>query len=438
MKALEAVIDFLNDELGIDPGIVLVAFFLVVFLIGATVVNGGQLEYSEILALIIFTSPLWLPLALIPMLYGNWIEYVQVKEIMGKEYALLEIRLPEEIKRTPLAMETVLNVMYHTGEPSDWYAGLIKGESRPQYSLEIASFEGNVRFFIRCRAKQKEMIKSQIYSQYPTVEIIEVDDYAARIQYDENTMELFGLEQKLGKPDPYPIKTYVDWGLDKPGLKDEETVDPINSIIEFMGSLGKGEYCFLQIIIRSHISDKVWGEKMKPDWQKVAEKEVQDLIDKLKSENDGYVVYRPPHEGEKEVMEAIERNVRKKPFDTGIRVIYFGYKDGGFNGDRRAAIPTMFRTFQSHTLNNLKPVFRTVFNWKFQNPFGLRAQARKREIFQAYRWRSYFIPPYPRPYFVLSSEELATLYHFPTGATTTPSLQRTPTRRGEAPSNLPH
>jgi len=436
---MKKFLKFFDDELGIDPGLTLLSFFFIVVALGVSIVNGGQLDLFELFRIMALLSPIWLPIALAAILRRKWLEYVQVKQNMNTEYVLLEIRLPEEITRTPLAMETVVNVMYHTGTPQDWYDGLFKGITRPQFSLEIASFEGDVRFFMRTPKKLKEMLKAQIYSQYPTVEVHEVEDYAEKIQYDEKTMNIWVIEQKLAKADPYPIKTYVDWGLDREGLKEEEKVDPINSILEFMGSLGKGEYLFFQIIVRSHIGEKVWGEKKRPEWQEIAQKEVDKIIEKLKREGgtSEFAMYRPPTEGEKELMEALNRNVRKKPFDTGIRILYFGYKDGGYKSERHSAVPTMMRTFQSHTLNNLKPVFRNSFNWWLANPFGIRKRMREREAFQAYRWRSYFLPPYERPYFVLSSEELATIYHFPGRVTTTPTLQREPSRKAQAPPNLP-
>jgi hypothetical protein len=52
---------------------------------------------------------------------------------------------------------------------------------------------------------------------------------------------MFGVEYKLAKANPYPIKTYKDFGLDKPGLKPEEIVDPISHILEVMGNIGEGE-----------------------------------------------------------------------------------------------------------------------------------------------------------------------------------------------------
>jgi hypothetical protein len=38
---------------------------------------------------------------------------------------------------------------------------------------------------------------------------------------------------------------------------------------------------------------------------------------------------------------------------------------------------------------------------------------------------------------VLSTEELATLYHFPGAIAATPSINRIPSKKSEAPANLP-
>ena len=392
--------------------------------------------FLKILRTLWDTAYIWLPIVLIVTFGELWLRYIRLRQRINTPHTLLEIRFPLDIKRSPLAMETILNVMYHTGEPGTWWDNLIEGRYRPEFSLELASLEGEVHFYMRCRSKFKTQLESQIYSQYPNVEVVEVEDYAAKIQYDEHTMKLFGLEQKLEKLDAYPIKTYVDFGLDRE-QEEEYQVDPMNSIVEFMGSLGKGEYCFLQIIVRSHVPEKkVSGEKGLQDWQYGARKEVDRL---LRRDPKTHV---PLHQGdtfsdeEKRIADAIIRNIGKKPFDTGIRVIYFGPNEY-YNKDRHSSLPTMFRSFQSHTLNNLKPVFRTQFDWWYQNPFGWRAAERKREIYSAYRWRSWFHPPYKRPKFVMSSEEIATIYHFPTSAVGAPGLRRITSRRGDAPANLP-
>lgn len=391
--------------------------------------------FLQIMGIVFSTMPFWLPLLLLFTAWNLWVRYVRIKQRVNTEYTLLEIRFPSDITRSPLAMETVFNVMYQTGEPSDWYEAYVQGKFRPEFSLEIASFEGEVHFFIRCRSKHKNIVEAQIYSQYPSVEVFEAEDYVNRFQYDPQTMNLFGLWQRLEKPDPYPIKTYVEFGLDKE-QEAEYQIDPLNSIIEFMSSLKKNEYCFLQIIIRSHVPDKkVKGEKGKQDWQYEARKEVDKLLKRDAKTLASSEIPRFAEE-ERRVADAMLRNVSKQPFDTGIRMIYFA-PEGDFRGDLRAGLPTVFRSFQSRTLNNFKPKFPTMFQWKYQDPFGWRAKAEKQELFEAYRWRSFFGPPYTYPKFVLSSEELATIYHFPGNVIQAPGLPRISSRRGDAPTNLP-
>jgi hypothetical protein len=54
--------------------------------------------------------------------------------------------------------------------------------------------------------------------------------------------------------------------------------------------------------------------------------------------------------------------------------------------------------------------------------------------------RSYFFPPY-RNYgcdpFILSTEELATIFHFPGNVSATPSLPKIASKKSEPPINLP-
>jgi hypothetical protein len=382
------------------------------------------------------THPVWLPIVLLSTWIPMWMRFVMIQRQLETEYVLLEVKLPTEITQTPQAMETVLNAMYHTGEPSNLYEKYWEGKSRPEFSLEIASFEGRVHFFIWCRRKTKNLVEANIYSQYPTVEVYEAPDYAQQVQFDPKTMNLFGVEQKLKKPDPYPIKTYPAFGLDKE-TREEFKSDPIATILEFMGSFGKGEYCWMQIVIRSHTAERKksgsWFEKV--DWQDEAKRETQKILDQMKPSQEGSMP-RQATEGENQAMKAIERNVEKKPFDTGIRVIYFADTEH-FRSEKNAGLPTMFRNFESHTLNGFKPDIPVAFDYAWKDPFKIRSTEAKKYLYDAYRWRSFFKPPYRSHSFVLSCEELATLFHFPGRAVQVPSLERITSRRGEAPTNLP-
>ena len=67
----------------------------------------------------------------------------------------------------------------------------------------------------------------------------------------------------------------------------------------------------------------------------------------------------------------------------------------------------------------------------------MKINKQKKKIFDAYVRRSYFYAPYKAKPFVLNSEELATIYHFPGGVAETPTFTRIESRKGEPPANLP-
>ena len=381
--------------------------------------------------------PLWATIVLFFVFRERWMEYVQTKTFLALDRILLEIKLPEEITQSPLAMETALNAFFYTGEPDTPYKKYVMGVTRSQFSLEIVSFEGSVRFFIHTRRSNRATVEAQLYSQYPTIEIHEIPDYMPLIPYDIKKMKLYGIYQKLQKPDPYPIKTYVDFGLDKE-TKEEFKVDPINAILEQFGALGEGEYGLMQILIRSHQAERhapgSWFKK--EDWKAEAKREIEAILSKVNKPKDSVISFRMFTEGEKSTMEALERNTSKKPFDVGIRIIYMAEIDK-YRKDRQGTLPTMMRTFEDHGSNGFKPIFLgSTYPW--EDPFQWRENARKREIYEGYRLRSYFTAPNESHHsFVLSSEELATVFHFPGRVAQTPTLGRITSHKEEAPPNLP-
>ena len=73
--------------------------------------------------------------------------------------------------------------------------------------------------------------------------------------------------------------------------------------------------------------------------------------------------------------------------------------------------------------------------WKdYQN---IRRNSLGKRALRAYRRRSAFFAPFKSPVLVLNTEELATIYHLPGGVAATPGLARVPSKKAEAPSNLP-
>jgi len=399
-------------------------------------------DASSIINLGIKTAPFWLPVVLIPLFWKVWRRYVWIYNQSQISYTLLEIRLPAEVTQSPLAMELVLNVLYQTGIDTPFH-DYWKGDTEPWFSLEIASLEGKVHFYIWMRAKFKDIVEAQLYAHYPDCEVNEVPDYVPAVRFDDRTMEIWGIEQKKQRADPLPIKTYIDYGLDKE-KKEEFKSDPLLSLVEFFGSFGKGEYAYHQIVIRAHNKGAYpvpgkWFKKML--WDEAAKLEIDKILSKTK-DKDGNLHAERLTGGDKDILESMERNILKKAFDVGIRTFYLAKKED-FKKTRRAGFPTAFRSFEHSSsnvkvgYNGFKPIFIPGFAYPWEDPFGNRTRAVKEELYDSYRWRSFFFPPYRRHFVVLSSEEIATIYHFPGAVAHTPTLERIPSRRSEAPANLP-
>lgn len=386
----------------------------------------------------------WAPIVLGITAVRTWIYYVRSNFIRKKKKVLLEIRIPRDTFKSPLAMETALSGFHQTSRESNWYKKYIKGGSRPWFSLEMVSIEGKVRFFIWTEVDYVSIVEASIYAHYPTVEIFEVPDYTGHVPYGlANNWTLYGTEFGLVKPDPYPIKTYVDYNLDQ-DPKEEFKIDPLTQVLEFLGSLKKDEQVWIQILIRAtkETNKRAGGLFGKPqDWKR----EGAELVKKLREEygkqdpkpGQTFAFDKPLTKGQTEEISAIERSVAKLGFDTGIRAIYLA-KSESFRNVNISAMLGVLRQFNSNILNGFKGGLNvTDFDYPWEDFQGIRLAWRKAAIWNAYVRRSYFHPPYKRKWFVLNQEELATIFHFPGRVAETPTFERIDSKKAEPPANLP-
>ncbi|MDO8548139.1 MAG: hypothetical protein Q7R71_00495 [bacterium] len=419
------------------PYVVLVlAYFFVVWIPLHT--NEWLVVWGFILGFLPFVLPVMLAILAVQM----FLEYKREKQYWSTEHALLEIKLSEEITQGPYAAELLLRALYDTGEV-DTPAHELLGNTRPWFSLELVSTEGVVRFYIWTRVKFKERIKAQIYAHYPTVQVVEVPDYTMSVPWDPEVYDLWGIAQCLQKPDPYPIATYIEQGMTKADMKEEFKNDPMVSLIEFFGSMGKGEHAWMQIIIRGH-TECYWSEEEYHRHLKLNEwtdLEVKKLGEKF-ADKEGLPNYSRLPEGDKEAVKAMQNKLNKQIFDVGIRAMYIARKDQWKGNIRNNGFPTAFRSFEHGAggigLNGLKPIFYIgPFNVRWHDFMGIRRALLKKRMYRAYVTRQYFYLPYKDLHMALNSEEIATLYHFPGKVAHTPTLERMPSRRSEAPANLP-
>ena len=415
--------------------VLIIAYFFLLWMPSNTAVAG--LIWGFVLALL----PFVLPVLLGELTLHAWVEYKRQQDYWTTEQTVLEVRLPEEITQSPYAAELFLRVLYQTGEVDTPVHGL-RGKTKPWFSLEIASFEGVVRFYVWTRTRYKEIVKAQLYAHYPTVQVVEVSDYTLSLPYDPAVLSLWGTTQQLQKPDPYPIMTYVAWQLDKE-KKEEFKSDPLLSLIEFMGSLGPGEYLWHQIIVRGH-TECPWAEEKTGHaltLDKWVEHEKEQILAKTVVDEKDRPNYSKLSMGDKDIIDSMERKLNKQLFDVGIRTIYLARHEN-LNTARNAGIPTAFRSFEHGSegrgLNGLKPIFYVgPFNFPWHDFMGIRRARLRRRMYEGFVSRQFFYEPHHDYHIALNSEEIASLWHFPGKVAHTPTLERMPSRRSEAPANLP-
>ena len=114
----------------------------------------------------------WLPVIALLMFLEAWLSYVRNDYKSKTKWTFLEIKIPREIRRGPKAMEQLFSSLHSfIGGPSDWYDYYWDGEVKLWYSFEIASFGGDIHFYVKTPAKHKNYVEANIYAQYPDVEI---------------------------------------------------------------------------------------------------------------------------------------------------------------------------------------------------------------------------------------------------------------------------
>lgn len=421
----------------------------------------------NIIQLLIVAVGYLMPFPLAYIAFHMWHDYRQERFIMGIKWVLLEIQVPRDVVKTPAAMELIFsNAFYHKSMKGFWEEYMI-GAPWLWFSLEIASIDGRVHFYVRTPTRLRDLVETQIYAQYPQSKVVEVEDYVWNIpQYTKNgDWNVWGCEFAKLKEDFLPFKTYKDFGDDmKTGVKEEFKIDSITPIIEYLGSRPRGQQVWIQIVIRQNIK-KYHSHKTGKhvDFSTAA-------IEFLEKATSGYIrvldadkpelptakqTFLPEHL--KPIYEAVVKSTKQIHFDCGIRLIALADKkyhnEDSFNNLRRE-VRLLFRQYAQPSVNELNRINSTQFDAPWSDPTGLALTKIKKRMLDFYRGRTFFHPPfqygfnYPKllsiffpsgkpEIFVLSNEELATIYHFPGMVSETPSFKRIESKIAKPPSNLP-
>jgi len=419
-----------------------------------------------------------------------------------QDHCLLEIRIPQALEKTPLGMEQVFAGLHGTSKGVTKYEVEVKGYLETAYSLEVASIEGHIHFYVRGERKYRTTIEALIYAQFPEIEIQEVEDYTqdAPKGMPNDEHKLCCGEFVLEKPGPYPIRTYQQFEL-RAGREAEYVVDPFAAVLEAMNALGEGEQMWLHYVagipmlsdwqgdgrllidqlmgreeesvtnkgmglirrmirevflfephVRRHAEHfVVGGEYERPEEDPFAD-DIIEAKEKSISES-GFFRLSP---GEREVCLAVEKNITKLGFYTMLRFAYFAPTEI-FTSVRAETLIGAFMQFNDKTLNSfglnqeIKYTVKRPYIWEHRKVNYYLAWkhrilpitrerlriVRMREIFAYFKNRGFGKPDRGHKGLIMSTEEMATIFHFPMKSVLTPELPKVDAKRGGPPARLP-
>jgi hypothetical protein len=179
-----------------------------------------------------------------------------------------------------------------------------------------------------------------------------------------------------------------------------------------------------------------------PDWKGDIKAEMEKIYKDAKKrgtdedeENSRSTVILTPVE--KETIEVLDRARTKFPFKVQIRVMYAA-KLANIDYDRIGQAITTFQATENPARNGVGYKWRADFDWNmWQDPSGKKRLHYKMEELEMYKKRIYEGHNGRDTGSIMTTEEIATLFHLPGSNITTPNLTRIPSARGNAPSNLP-
>ncbi len=369
------------------------------------------------------------------------------------KWTMLEIIPPRDIERGPKPMEnfyTGLTAVITTHNNFEvWLQGAFRQD---HFSLELIGEEGRVHYYIRTLKGRRNMVEALIYAQYPEAQILEVEDYYNKFPkvVPNRNWDLWGTDFTFQQSDPYyPLKTYDQFEESVTG----EMVDPMAAMVEALGSLGPGQYIWLQCVIvpvpesesmkgGAALANKLKGKAAVVSGGRLWH-DITDVLSNLfaglfgspeftalaaKKEEQPLDTRLSPIE--RDTLKAVEENLGKNFFKTKMRMVYVGKRDGFDKGNVGTFIGSL-KQFNDLNMNQIKPedISKTYGIIFFTQKIS---EFRKRKIYDRYRKRNM-----DGVNLMLSTKELATIFHFPDMSVKSHALTQTTSKLGVAPSNLP-
>ena len=357
--------------------------------------------------------------------FSAYLSYKKVKSVNAplfpQELVTLLVKVKKEDKSeqktAPIAAERLFANLH----------GLLNTSSAKEnevISFEIVSTSKGIFFYVTVPREIKSFVESQIYAAYPESQITEEEDpldTVKKLLSENYYTEAIAL--KLAKKDYFPIKTFNYF-----------EVDPLSSLTETLSNVQGDEVSLIQYTVSPR----------EDNWQKEGHLYVKKLKEGTSSEGGlfssildalfggfkallfGYssssassskdTSEKPTLTGNEELgLKAIDEKLSKMGFTVNVRILSLS-KDSQKVKATLKTVAGSFKQFSQSYLNSFE-IAQTLVSESAVSTLKSRVLD-------------------PRFKLVLNTEELASIFHFPS-LLETPKIAVAESKKGEPPSNLP-
>lgn len=293
------------------------------------------------------------------------------REKQSMEMVTMEVKMPKDSEIKIDAAEQMFAAFSSLGKHG-FFSFLEVGDV---VAFEIVGRKTDIRFYVSAPNKIIDLVEKIVYGYYPSAELHKVDE--PNIFTKDGKVSYASL---ITKGAPYmPLRSYKDLPSDS-----------LNSLMSEMSRMDDDEGAMIQLLIRP--TDSAWKKAGKSYVSSTKKDESNPEKATFKSDS--------------KMLERIDDKTSKPGFDAAIRLIVSSPTKQLADAHLRN-MKNAFSQFDSH--NSF-----TGAKLHFKGEFMLDVVYKFFPVFEMFGWRTSSI---------LSSEELAGLFHFPNKTVETPHIQ---------------
>ncbi len=354
------------------------------------------------------------------------------------EKKVFQIRVPKEgakkeeeeksskkdYKELIAVMEAFYSALGHVRSRNRFKAYFLGREDH--ISLEMVVMDGLIRFYAVVPRFLVQFFQQQLHAQYPSASITDAEDF----NIFRPRGVIFSAPMLVSKDTIFPFKTYKK--MDS---------DPLNGITNALAKVEKNQTAMIQLLVRT--APHGWGERghrlarrMQQGkglqelhsnvWKKIAHTIISEIgaMFSSRSAHQQQSQQTPAHMYkhsplEQELIKGIDEKCGKVGFEVNMRVVTCA---------DQAHVAKMH-------LYNIVHAFGQYTGQESGITFSKQRIFSKRRLLKSIIYRSFV--GRKKQKFILSSEELASIFHLPLSTTETPNIEWLKARVAPPPHNVP-